>query len=117
MTLQRMRADFQPRCNAGSHSAYPMVPVHLFGRVGPDSYSFAGFACEQRGCTRYYNITNGYFDIVDNQIKGSAHQELCPLCGSPMYIESFEPGGRVVREFRCPQFGCRSSRDMRVQRS
>ena len=117
MTLQRMRTDFQPRCNTGPHSAFPMVLVHFFGRVGPDSYSFAGFACAEPGCTRHYNITQGYFDVVDNEIKGLAEQELCPRCGSPMYIESFQPAGPVIRAFRCPQFGCKGSRDIRAQRS
>ena len=66
------------------------------------------YKCGEPGCTRAYNSSQGYFDLVDEStMLLQMEQQDCPDCGLTMYLRSLQADG--AETWRCAQVGCRHS--------
>ena len=77
----------------------------LFVSHGEGVFGIDAFTCPVLGCTRAYNTTNGYLDIVEGQAVLQMRQKLCPEDGTPMFLESVSPP-KSVEHWRCGQTNC-----------
>jgi hypothetical protein len=77
-----------------------------FGELG--GVTVQAYKCFEAGCTRAYNSSQGYFDIVDgNTMVLQMEQHDCPDCGLPMYLRNWWSDG--TETWRCAQVGCKQS--------
>ena len=70
----------------------------------PTGLTMKAFKCGERDCTRAYNSSLGYFDIVNDRYLQLKHQQLCPDDGMPMYMDAISP--ESIETWRCAQVGC-----------
>jgi len=69
------------------------------------------YKCGEAGCTRAYNSSQGYFDLVDGSTMVlQMEQRDCPDCGVPMYLRALQPDS--TETWRCAQVGCKHSSPM-----
>jgi hypothetical protein len=91
-----MRQGIKPLCNQCGR------PMKLYQFGEPTGLMMKAYKCD--GCPRAYNPSQGYFDIVNDQlVRLDQEQEDCHSCELPMYLESV-----VVQNesWRCAQVGC-----------
>jgi hypothetical protein len=70
--------------------------------------TFQAYKCGEPDCTRAYNSSQGYFDLVDDGVMLlQMEQQDCPDCGLPMYLRSLQADG--TETWRCAQAGCKHS--------
>jgi ribosomal protein L37AE/L43A len=63
------------------------------------------YRCDKDGCTRAYNSSQSYFDIVnDRLVRQEKDQEDCHSCELPMYLDAVNPDGTGI--WRCAQIHC-----------
>jgi hypothetical protein len=72
------------------------------------SFGMNAFGCTESGCTRAYNTSSGYFDVVDGRILLQKEQQLCPEDGTAMFLESVSPP-KSVELWRCGQINCNAA--------
>lgn len=93
-----MRPGISPICTE-HHVA--MKPCRL---GEPTGFNMRAYACDVNGCTRAYNSSQGYFDIVNDRfVQQETEQEDCHRCDLPMYLESVQGQNEI---WRCAQVGC-----------
>ena len=99
MTLVTTRPAIKPLCTR--HHA--LMRMADFGELG--GVTVQAYKCFEAGCTRAYNSSQGYFDLVDgNTMVLQMEQQDCPHCGLPMYLRALQPDGKET--WRCAQVGC-----------
>jgi len=99
MTLVTTRPAIKPLCTR--HHA--LMIAAEFGELA--GVTVHAYKCFEANCTRAYNSSQGYFDLVDgNTMLLQMEQQDCPDCGLPMYLRSWQPDGRET--WRCAQVGC-----------
>ena len=82
-----------------------MSPAELGDLTG---VTIQAYKCGERDCTRAYNSSQGYFDLVGgSSMLLQMEQQDCPDCGLPMYLRSVQTGGTEI--WRCAQVGCKHS--------
>lgn len=96
-----MRPGIEPLCD---QCLVPMT-MHQFGE--PTGLTVKAFKCGEPGCTRAYNSSFGYFDIVSDRYARQKEQQLCSEDGTPMYMDAISPEG--IETWRCAQTGCNHS--------
>lgn len=96
-----MQPEIEPLCDK---CLFPMT-LHKFGES--TSLTVRAFKCGETGCTRAYNSSFGYFDIVDDRYARQKEQQICPEDAMPMYMHAISPEG--VETWRCAQIGCTHS--------
>jgi hypothetical protein len=81
----------------------PMRPYRYEG----GSFGMNAFSCTDQGCTRAYNTSSGYLDVVDGRILLQKEQQLCPEDDTAMFLESLAPSNNgTVEMWRCGQKNC-----------
>ena len=93
-----MRPGIEPLCDK---CLCPMT-LHLFGE--PTSLIVKAFKCGETGCTRAYNSSLGYFDIVNDRYAQQKEQQRCSEDETPMYMDAINPEG--IETWSCAQIGC-----------
>lgn len=68
------------------------------------SFGMRAFACNEPGCTRVYNTSSGYLDVISGQILLQKEQQLCPEDRTAMFLEAVGSDG--VETWRCGQINC-----------
>ncbi|HUJ39382.1 MAG TPA: hypothetical protein VLW54_02450 [Candidatus Acidoferrales bacterium] len=102
MTLVTTRPVIKPLCTR-HHS---LMALGEFGEQA--GVPVQAYKCGEADCTRAYNSSQGYFDLVDDGVMLlQMEQRDCPDCGLPMYLRSLQPDG--AETWRCAQVGCKSS--------
>ena len=96
-----MREGIAPLCD--KHRS----PMKL-SRYEGDSLGMNAFACTSPGCTRAYNTSSGYLDVVDGRILLQKEQQLCPEDGTAMFLEFVSPP-KSVEHWRCGQINCKAA--------
>lgn len=66
------------------------------------------YKCDEPGCTRAYNSSLGYFDLVNGQIARDLSQRICPDDEQPMFLEKAQGTGGM---WRCAANGCDHHRE------
>ena len=100
--LVTMRPGIKPKCTR-----------HYTTMLPSDSgiaaeITIGAYKCDEPNCTRAYNSSQGYFDIVDaGVIVLQMEQHDCSNCGLPMYLHSFHADG--TETWRCGQVGCKAA--------
>jgi hypothetical protein len=99
--------DIRPLCD--KHRRALMVPVMLVDCSQGFKWQLHG--CTVSGCTRHYEGSEGYFDVVGGRsLLGKFDKTLgCAEHETMMYLESYSPEADV-EVWRCPQYGCHESR-------
>jgi len=94
-----MRAGISPKC---TRHRVAMKPC----RIGePTGFNMQAYACDVNGCTRAYNSSRGYFDIVNEQfVQQDNEQQDCHRCDLPMYLD--EVSSDRMEVWRCAQHDC-----------
>jgi hypothetical protein len=92
-----MRPGIAPLCD--KHKS----PTTL-SRYEGGSFGMHAFACDKSECTRAYNTSSGYFDVVNGSVVLRKEQQLCPVDGTAMFLESVRQGGAEI--WRCGQINC-----------
>ena len=65
------------------------------------------FSCTQANCTRVYNTSSGYLDVVNGQILLQREGRLCPEDGTAMFLEWLAQSDDGITEmWRCGQKNC-----------
>jgi hypothetical protein len=91
-----MRQGIKPLCNQCG------TPMKLYQFGEPTGLMMKAYKCDS--CPRAYNSSQGYFDIVNDQlVRLDKEQEDCHSCELPMYLESVQGQNEV---WRCAQVGC-----------
>jgi hypothetical protein len=91
-----MRQGIKPLCNQCG------MPMKLYQFGDPTGFMMKAYKCDS--CTRAFNSSQGYFDIVNDQLVRLEHeQEDCHCCELPMYLESVQGQNEF---WRCAQVGC-----------
>jgi hypothetical protein len=91
-----MRQGIKPLCN----QCGTRMKLHQLGE--PTDLMMKAYKCDR--CTRAYNSSQGYFDILNDQLVRLDHeQEDCHSCELPMYLESVQGQNDI---WRCAQVGC-----------
>jgi predicted metal-binding protein len=102
MTLVTTRPVIKPLC---THHHVLMSPAEFGDLAG---VTVQAYKCGEAGCTRAYNSSQGYFDLVDGSTMVlQMEQRDCPGCGVPMYLKALEANG--TETWRCAQVGCKQS--------
>jgi len=71
----------------------------------PAGLTVKAYKCDERDCTRAYNSSQGYFDIVNDAIVLlEKEQQDCHSCELPMFLDAVNPDG--TETWRCAQVGC-----------
>ena len=78
-----------------------------------DLFGLRAFYCNQPGCTRAYNTSNGYVEIVDGRIDLPQERQTCPRDGTAMFLESVTHEG--FQNWRCTQTRCSSAVSLQLQ--
>jgi len=63
------------------------------------------YRCTEAACTRHYDVSNGYFDLVDKAVFFDGFQRCCTSDGSAMYFSGRNPQ-TDTDTWRCPRVGC-----------
>jgi len=92
-----MRQEIRPLCTIHH------VPMNLARFGDPAVLMVTAFKCDESGCTRAYNTSLGYFDIVEKRFLADKEQQDCRLDGSHMFLEHAQ--GDLER-WSCGQVGC-----------
>ena len=92
-----------------------MVPVIL--EDPSQGFTWQLHGCTVSGCTRHYEGSEGYFDVVGGR---SLLEKLDDTLGcaeheTKMYLESYSPEADV-EVWRCPQRGCHASKNVTATR-
>jgi hypothetical protein len=99
MTLVTTRPVIKPLCTR-HHTL--MNPAEFGEQNG---VTVQAYRCGEADCTRAYNSSQGYFDLVDGStMLLQMEQQDCPDCGLPMYLRAVQPDG--TETWRCGQLGC-----------
>ena len=78
-----------------------------FSEFRGGSFGMRAFACIVDGCTRAYNTSSGYLDVVDGRIALQKEQQRCPEDSTAMFLESVATSEKRPIEFwRCGQTNC-----------
>lgn len=94
-----MRPGISPKC---TQHHVPMKPCRL---GEPTGFNMRAYACDVNGCTRAYNSSQGYFDIVNDRfVQQETEQEDCHRCDLPMYLDEVSSDGTEI--WRCAQNDC-----------
>lgn len=94
-----MRPGINPRCTRH----HTTMKLYQFGE--PTGLMMKAYKCDEGGCTRAYNSSQGYFDIVnDSVVLLEKEQQDCHSCELPMYLDAVNPDG--AETWRCAQIGC-----------
>ena len=102
MALVTTRPTIKPLCTR--HHAIMILAE--FGEL--DGISVQAYKCGEADCTRAYNSSQGYFDLVDGStMLLQMEQQDCPDCGLPMYLRALQADG--AETWRCAQVGCKQS--------
>jgi len=102
MTLVTTRPAIKPLCTR--HHVI-MILAEFGEQTG---VRVRAYKCGEPDCTRAYNSSQGYFDLVDGStMLLQMEQRDCPDCGLPMYLRSLQPDG--TETWRCAQVGCKHS--------
>ena len=91
-----MREDIWPLCD--KHMAPTKLTLLQSGTL-----SAKAFACSVAGCTRVYNGSLGYFDVMEDGWLAEKYQQKCPQDGSPMFLENVS--GKT-ENWCCAQINC-----------
>jgi hypothetical protein len=79
----------------------------------PTALMVAAFKCDAAGCTRAYNSSMGYFDIVNDQFQLlEKEQQDCHRDETPMFLESIAGDTEI---WRCGQRDCDYSQNFKHQ--
>ena len=91
-----MRQGIKPLCNQCG------TPMELCQFGEPTGLMMKAYKCDS--CTRAFNSSQGYFDLVSDQlVRLNQEQEDCHCCELPMYLESVEGQNEI---WRCALVGC-----------
>lgn len=93
-----MRTGIEPKCTR--HGG----PMNLAQFGEPTGLQIKAYKCDKGSCTRAYNSSMGYFDIVEDRCLLQKEQQRCGTCDLPMYLDSVNPDG--TETWRCAQIGC-----------
>ena len=83
------------------------TPMTL-SRYEGGSFGMRAFGCNQTGCTRVYNTSNGYLDVIEGRLLLQKEQQLCAEDGTAMFLESVSLNGQL-ETWRCGQKNCDKS--------
>jgi len=104
-----MRQGIGPVCT--THLG-PMK-LHKFGE--PTGLTVSAYKCEEVSCTRAYNTSMGYFDIVNDRfVLLEKEQQDCDVDETRMFLEQVSSDSEV---WRCGQIGCDAARVFKRQNS
>ena len=102
MALVTTRPTIKPLCTR-HHASMSLAE---FGEQS--GVTIQAYKCAEPACTRAYNSSQGYFDLVDGStMLLQMEQQDCPDCGLPMYLRSLQADG--AETWRCAQVGCKHS--------
>ena len=102
MTLVTTRPAIKPLC---THHHVLMMAAEFGDLAG---VTVQAYKCFEANCTRAYNSSQGYFDLVDgNTMVLQMEQQDCPDCGLPMYLRAWQADG--TETWRCAQVGCKQA--------
>src|SRR5262249_12981499 len=102
-----MREGILPLCTRH------LIPMKLYKFGDPTALTVTAFKCDEVGCTRAYNSSMGYFDIVNDQFKMLDNgQQDCHQDETPMFLERVEGD---IEIWRCGQRGCDYSQSFKRQ--
>lgn len=102
-----MREGIRPLCT--THGS----PMKLYKFGDPAGPMFKAFTCEESECTRAYNTSMGYFDIVNDNFRLlDKEQQDCHRDETPMYLERIAGDTEV---WLCGQRGCDYSQTFKHQ--
>ena len=102
MMLVNTRPVIKPLC---THH-HTLMGLADFGELA--GVTVQAYKCGEAGCTRAYNSSQGYFDLVDGSTMVlQMEQRDCPGCGVPMDLRTVQPDG--AETWRCAQLGCNQS--------
>ncbi len=96
-----MRPGIEPLCDKC------LCPMALAKFGDPTGLTMKAFKCGEKNCTRAYNSSFGYFDIVNDGYLQQKHQQKCLDDGTPMYMDAISP--ESIETWRCAQIGCNHS--------
>lgn len=91
-----IRPNIHPRCDR-HHSQMTNTATH--------ANTCQGYRCQEAGCVRHYDASNGYFDSPEGGGISYRFRLCCPNDGSTMYCVEFneETGANT---WRCAQPAC-----------
>jgi hypothetical protein len=92
-----MRQDIQPLCTI---HRFPMA-LAQFG--DPAALMVKAYKCDEAGCTRAYNTSLGYFDILQGRFLADKEQQNCRADGNHMFLEKVYGD---TETWSCGQVGC-----------
>jgi len=102
MALVTTRPTIKPLCTR-HHASMSLAE---FGEQS--GVTIQAYKCAEPDCTRAYNSSQGYFDLVDEGVMLlQMEQQDCPDCGLPMYLRAIQADG--AETWRCAQVGCKQS--------
>ncbi len=102
-----MREGIRPLCSRH------FGPMKLYKFGDPTGLTVRAFKCDEAGCTRAYNSSMGYFDIVNDQYKLlDKEQQDCQRDETPMFLERIEDDTEI---WRCGQRGCDYTQNFKHQ--
>lgn len=105
--IVRMREGIRPLCTRH------LGPMKLYTFGDPTGLAVRAFKCDEADCTRAYNSSLGYFDIVNDQYRLlDKEQQDCHLDETHMFLERIEGD---VEFWRCGQIGCDYTQDFKHQ--
>ena len=96
-----------PGAGIAPHCTIHHAPMTL-AELSDGSLKMKVFRCDEPGCTRTYDLVNGYFDIVGGRALWDKTQQLCPNDGTRMYLET---AGVQTETWRCGQLDCGYSQE------
>src|SRR6267378_3143668 len=92
-----MRQGIKPLCNQCG------TPMKLYQFGEPTGLMMKAYKCDS--CTRAFNSSQGYFDIVNDRfVRLESDREDCHSCELPMYLEAVNSDGSEI--WRCAQVYC-----------
>jgi len=78
-----VRAEIHPRCD--KHQAQMTKVSFTTGAVVDEKYR-----CQEPGCRRHYDASNGYFDLADGGELSHRFRPCCPSDGSALYCAELD---------------------------
>lgn len=104
MTLSR---QFSPLCDVHHTSMRRLMLEEDLEEVR--SYH----ACERRGCTRIFRLSNGYSDRVEGEFENArAAARVCSVCGVSLYLADVDHSLKI-ETWACPGSDCDFSEECR----
>jgi hypothetical protein len=92
-----MRPGIRPLCT----DRHKLMNFAQFGE--PTQLTVKAYKCDEAGCTRAYNSSLGYFDLVEDRPLMGKSQQKCPQDDTPVFLESIAGPDDI---YRCAQIGC-----------